>query len=70
MCKKCMEINKKHYNIKNKYLININGRVAKINKGSFHCFGHYLIGNQIEQCISTFSCKACKLLDFCSKYFL
>ena len=70
MCKKCMEINKKHYNIKNKYLINIYGRVAKINKGSFHCFGHFLLGNQIEQCISKFSCNGCKFLDLYSKYFL
>ena len=69
ICKKCLEINKKYYNIKNKYLINIHGRVAKMNKGNFHCFGHYLIGNQIEQCISKFSCKACKLLDLYSKYY-
>ena len=69
MCKECMEINKKQYNIKNKYLININGRVAKINKGKFHCFGSFLIGGQIEDCIKKFSCKACKLLDLCSKYY-
>ena len=70
MCKKCMEINKKHYNIKKNYLINIYGRVAKINKGKFHCFGYFLLGTQIEQCISKFSCNACKLLDLYSKYFL
>ena len=70
MCEKCMKINKKHYNIKNKYLININGRVAKINKGSFHCFGLFLLGNQIEQCISKFSCKACSILNLYSKYYL
>ena len=69
MCKECMEINKKQYNIKNKYFININGRVAKINKGKFHCFGSFLIGRQIEDCIAKFSCKACKLLDLCSKYY-
>ena len=62
--------NKKLYNIKNKYLININGRVGKINKGSFHYFGHYLMGNQIKQYISKFSCKSSKLLDLYSKYFL
>jgi len=42
ICKKCRE-----YNLKNKYLININGRVAKKSKCKdkvFHCFGHYLIG--------------------------
>ena len=67
-----MEINKKKYNLKDKYLININGRVAKINKGSYHCFGHFLCGyneNQIEDCISKFSCKACKLLDEYSNYY-
>lgn len=70
MCKKCMEVNKKHYNIKKNYLINIYGRVAKINKGDYHCFGHFLLGNQIEQCISKFSCNGCKVLDLYSKYFL
>ena len=71
ICKECMEINKKKYNINDKYLININGRVAKINKGSYHCFGHFLCvkDNQIEDCISKFSCKACKLLDKYSKFF-
>ena len=67
MCKECMNKNKKLYNIKNKYLININGRIAKINKGNFHCFGKFLSGNQIEDCINKFSCMACKLLD---QYFL
>ena len=70
ICKKCMEINKKHYNLKKNYFINIYGRVSKINKESFHCFGHFLIGNQIEDCISKFSCKGCKFLDFFSKYYL
>ena len=72
ICKECMEINKKKYNLKDKYLININGRVAKINKGSYHCFGHFLCANdenQIEDCISKFSCKACKLLDEYSNYY-
>ncbi len=70
MCRDCMEINKKMYNIKSKYLININGRVAKINKGSYHCFGHYLDNNQIEDCIHKFSCKACKILEEFSKYYI
>jgi len=72
ICKECMEVNKKKYNIKDNYLININGRVAKINKGSFHCFGKYLCGirnNQIEDCISKFSCKACQMLDYYLKYY-
>ena len=63
MCNNCMDLNKKRYEIKNNYLININGRVTKINKGSYHCFGHFLCGNQIEDCINKFSCKACKLID-------
>ena len=69
MCKNCMEKNKEMYNIKKKYLININGRVAKINKGSYHCFGHFLCGNQIEDCITKFTCEACKLLNLYSNYF-
>ena len=69
MCKNCMEKNKKMYNIKKKYLININGRVAKINKGSYHCFGHFLCGNQIEDCITKFTCEACKMLNLYSNYF-
>ena len=72
ICKECMEINKKRYNIKDKYLININGRVAKINKGSYHCFGKFLSSsklNQIEDCIYKFGCKACKLLDKYSNYY-
>ena len=72
ICKDCMEINKKKYNLKQNYLININGRVAKINKGSYHCFGKFLSGiegNQIEDCIKSFSCRACKILNYYSKYF-
>ena len=63
ICKYCMELNKKRYEIKSNYVINICGRVSKINKGSYHCFGHFLCGNQIEDCINKFSCKACKLID-------
>ena len=65
-----MEKNKKMYNIQSKYLININGRVAKMNKGKYHCFGHFSVGNQIEDCISKFSCKACKNLDTLSNYYI
>ena len=70
MCKECMELNKKKYNINDNYLININGRVAKINKGSYHCFGHFLIKNNIEDCISKFTCKACKSLYDNSNYYI
>ena len=69
MCKNCMEKNKQRYNIKEKYLININGRVAKINKGKYHCFGHFLNGNKLEDCITNFSCEACKLLNLYSFYY-
>ena len=62
-------INKQKYNLKKKYLININGRISKINKGSYHCFGNFLIGNQIEQCITKFSCNACKNLNINSEYY-
>ena len=70
ICKECMEKNKKMYNIQSKYLININGRVAKMHKGKYHCFGHFSVGNQIEDCISKFSCKACKNLDTLSNYYI
>ena len=70
ICKNCIQKNINKYNIKKNYLINLYGRVAKINKGSYHCFGHFLCGNQIEECITKFSCKACKLLDICSNYYL
>ena len=69
ICKECMLINKKKYNIKNNYLINIKGRIAKINKGSYHCFGHFLCGQNIEDCIIKFTCKGCELLNNYSKYF-
>ena len=72
ICKKCMEKNKIRYNLKDKYLININGRVAKKPKDEdkFHCFGHFLIGNiQIENCLSNFCCEACKLLNKYKEYY-
>ena len=62
-CEKCLFRNVKKYNL-GKYLININGRVAKINKEKYHCFGHFLCGNQIEDCITNFTCKACLMLNF------
>lgn len=69
ICKECMGVNKKYYNIKNTYLINIKGRVSKLNKGRFHCFGHFNCGNQIEDCITKFSCKACELLNIYEDYY-
>ena len=72
ICKQCMEKNRKRYNLKEKYLININGRVAKKikdkNKG-FHCFGHFLIGKIEEDCLNNFCCEACKLLNKYEKYY-
>ena len=70
LCKKCMELNKKLYNINSKFLININGRVAKKNKGTYHCFGHFLCGNQIEDCIVKFTCKSCKILNLLPDYYV
>ena len=69
ICFECMKFNKEIYNIKNHYFININGRISKINKGKYHCFGHFLVGNQIEDCINKFTCKACKLLQMYSEYY-
>jgi hypothetical protein len=74
ICERCMKKNKKRYNLNEKYLININGRVAiKIKDGNkgFHCFGHFSIGKiQIENCLKKFSCKACSLLDKYEQYYL
>ena len=69
MCKECQQINKQLYNIKSKYYINIFGRVCKINKGNFHCFGHFLVGNQIEDCINKFCCKGCEMINLYYNYF-
>jgi hypothetical protein len=73
ICKNCMEKNKRRYDLKSKYLININGRIAKNikdgNKG-FHCFGHFFFGKiQIEICLNKFCCLACKLLNKYEKYY-
>ena len=70
ICKECLEKNKEIYNIKSTYLININGRVSKKFKGNYHCFGHFcFVNNHIEDCISKFSCQACKMLDTFSHYY-
>ena len=70
LCKDCLKINKIKYKLKNSYLINANGRVTRMNKGNHHCFGHFLSGNQIEDCISKFSCEACKMINFYLEYFI
>ena len=64
-----MLINKRKYNLKDSYLININGRVTSMNKGSYHCFGHFLLNNQIEDCISKFTCNACKMINYYFEYY-
>ena len=69
ICRECMEKNKKRYKLKNRYSININGRAAKKHNNNFHCFGHFIIGRQIENCVGKFSCEACKLLDKYEKYY-
>ena len=72
ICKKCMEKNKKRYNLKDKYLININGRAAKrIKDGDkgFRCFGHFFFGKiQIEIC-NKFCCMGCQLLNNYANYY-
>ena len=70
ICKQCMNLNKQKYNLKNNYLININGRVSKINKGIYHCFGNFLVENQIEQCINKFCCDGCKNLNYYYDYYI
>ena len=70
MCKDCMEKNKKRYKIKKKHLININGREAKKNKGNnFHCFGKFIRGNQLDNCIQKFICASCQLLTKNEQYY-
>jgi len=69
LCNECMKKNKNIYKIKNNYMINIIGRIAKKNKGSYHCFGHFLVGEKIEDCISNFTCGGCKLINLYSEYF-
>ena len=70
MCKDCMKKNKKIYGIKDKHLINIKGRISKKNKGKYHCFGHFEISNQIEDCVISFSCKSCQILDKLEEYYM
>ena len=70
MCKNCMEKNKRKYGIQKRYFININGRIVKKNKDKYHCFGHFLEGNQIENCIDKFTCEACKFFNECKHYYM
>lgn len=69
MCNECMKKNKNIYNIKKNYKINIIGRISKKNKGSYHCFGHFLVDKQIEDCITKFTCEGCKLINLYSEYY-
>ena len=71
ICKNCMEKNKKRYQIDNLNLVNINGRTAKRKNKElgFHCYGHFIKGNQIEICLKEFKCEACKLLDRYENYY-
>ena len=71
ICKNCMEKNKKRYQIDNLNLVNINGRTArrKNKELGFHCYGHFIKGNQIEICLKGFKCEACKLLDKYENYY-
>ena len=69
ICKNCVERNKKIYNLKDHYLINIYGRVSKKNKGVYHCFGNFLVNNKIEECLTSYVCKACSFLNSLSNYY-
>ena len=69
ICKECMNYNQKAYGLEKNWLININGRIAKINNSSYHCFGHFLLGEVLYDCITKFSCKACELLNEYKDYY-
>ena len=71
MCKECMKINKLQYNLSQDYLINMNGRVAKIKKGSYHCYGLFVGEKEsdLQNCSAKFTCKSCDLLNLYSQYY-
>ena len=69
ICKNCIEINKKIYNLKDNYLINIYGRISKKNKGVYHCFGNFLENGKIKECITSYVCKGCSFLNSFSSYY-
>lgn len=71
MCKECMKINKVQYNLSKDYLINMNGRVAKIKKGSYHCYGLFVGEKEsdLKNCSAKFTCTSCNLLNLYSEYY-
>jgi len=69
ICKDCVEINKKTYNLKSHYLINFYGRVCKKNKGVYHCFGKFLVNKKIEDCITSYVCRGCSFLNSFLNYY-
>lgn len=70
MCKECMKINKEKYNLNNKYLIGINGRVAReLKDGRYHCYGVFNVNSKFEICSNNFTCQSCDLLNKYSKYY-
>lgn len=69
ICKECMEKNKKRFNLPDDCLININGRVSKDIKGKYYCFGTFKIGYKFINCLNSFTCKACEILNLCKNYY-
>ena len=71
MCKECMKINKEKYNLSEKYLINMNGRVARNKNGNYQCCGLFVVKNDsdFEICGAKFTCESCNLLNKYSKYY-
>lgn len=69
ICKECMEKNKKRFNLPDDCLININGRVSKDIKGKYYCFGTFKIGYKIINCLNSFTCKACEILNLYKNYY-
>jgi hypothetical protein len=80
MCKSCMELNKQYHQLKDNYLINKYGRVAKINNNFCKCQCFYLEDNLPVYCGSKnkknnkqYLCKGCQDLgkifnNYLSKY--
>lgn len=69
ICKECMEKNKKRFNLPDDCLININGRVSKDIKGKYYCFGTFKMGYKIINCLNSFTCKACEILNLYKNYY-
>ncbi len=71
MCKECMKINKVQYNLDKNYLINMNGRVAKMQKGSYYCCGIFKGEKESNFgiCAKKFTCKSCNILNLYSNYY-